>query len=80
VFKKNATLPTEVDLALYLNGSIVTQSEVLTKTVVDLGTFLHTTAVLKLSAGDTVDARIQFVANDGYVAANTNNFCGARIA
>jgi hypothetical protein len=80
VFKKNATLPTEVDLALYLNGSIVTQSEVLTKTVVDLGTFLHTTAVLKLSAGDTVDARIQFVTNDGYVAANTNNFCGVRIA
>jgi hypothetical protein len=80
VFKKNATLPTEVDLAFYLNGSIITQSEVLTKTVVDLGTFLHTTAVLKLSAGDTVDARIQFITNDGYVAANTNNFCGARIA
>ena len=63
-----------------LDPTIVTQSEVLTKTVVDLGTFLHTTAVLKLSAGDTVDARIQFITNDGYVAANTNNFCGARVA
>ncbi len=80
VFKKNATLPTEVDLALYLNGSIVTQSEVITKTVVDLGTYLDTSAVLKLNASDTVDARIQFVTNDGYVAANTNNFYGARIA
>ena len=49
LFERLAYYGATAVLALYLNGSIVTQSEVITKTVVDLGTYLHTSAVLKLN-------------------------------
>ncbi|HZL30397.1 MAG TPA: DUF2793 domain-containing protein [Pseudolabrys sp.] len=80
VFKKNASLPTQIMLSLFVNKAEAEQTRALTSTVVDQGSYLHTSAVLKLAAGDVVDARCQFVGNDGYVSANYNSFSGARVA
>ena len=80
LFKKNASLPTRIMLTLFVNGSEAPQTRVITDTVIDQGSCLHTSAVLKLSAGDVVDARCQFVTNDGYVAADYNHFAAARVA
>jgi hypothetical protein len=80
LFKENASLPTRIMLALFVNDSEAPQTRVLTDTVIDEGSCLHTSAVLKLSAGDVVDARCQFVTNDGFVAADYNHFAAARVA
>ena len=80
LFKKNASLPTRIMLTLFVNGSEAPQARVITDTVIDQGSCLHTSAVLKLSAGDVVDARCQFVTNDGYVAADYNHFAATRVA
>ncbi len=80
LFKKNASLPTRIMLALFVNDTEAAQTRVVTDTVVDQGSYMHTSAVLKLSAGDVIDARCQFVGNDGYVAANYNHFAAARVA
>lgn len=80
LFKINASLPTQIMLALFVNNAEAPQTRVLTDTVIDQGSCLHTAAVLKLSAGDVVDARCQFVTNDGYVAADYNHLAAARVA
>lgn len=80
VFKANAALPSRMMLALFVNGSEVAQSRAVTDAIADQGTTLETSACLKLAAGDLVDARVQFVSNDGYVLASVNAFQGARLA
>ncbi len=80
LFKMNATLPTRIMLALFVNDAEAAQTRVLSDAVIDQGTCLQTSAVLKLSAGDLVDARCQFVTNDGYVAADYNHFAAVRVA
>lgn len=80
VFKENATLPSRMMLALFVNGAEAAQTRAVTDAIADQGTTLQTSACLKLAAGDIVDARVQFVTNDGYVLATVNGFHGARIA
>ncbi len=80
LFKKNASPPTRIMLALFVNDIEAPQTRAVTDAVSDEGSCLHTSAVFKLSAGDVVDARCQFVTNDGYVAANYNHLAAARVA
>lgn len=80
IFKKNVTLPTQIMLALFVNAAEAAQTRVLTSTIVDQGTTLATSGVLKLAAGDVVDARCQFITNDGYVMSTYNSFAGARVS
>ena len=79
-FKANAAVPTRMMLALFVNGAEYAQSRVVSDAIADQGSSLHTASVLKLSANDVVDARVQFVTNDGYVLSTDNEFFGARVA
>lgn len=79
-FKANATVPTRMMLALFVNGTEYAQSRVVVDAISDQGTSLHTTSCLKLAASDVVDARVQFVTNDGYILTTYNEFLGARVS
>lgn len=80
-FKANATVPTAMFVRLYVDGVAVTNSEARqTEGLVSLETGVTTTALLNLTAGQTVDVRVYFATNDGYVEASTCAFWGAQIA
>jgi len=80
-FKENATAPTAMFVRFHVDGVSVASSEARqTEGLVSLETGVTTTALLNLSTGQTVDVRVYFATNDGYVEANTCAFWGAQIA
>lgn len=80
-FKANATAPTAMFVRLYVDGAGVANSEGRqTEGLVSLETGVTTTALLNLTAGQTVDVRVYFATNDGYVEADTCAFWGAQVA
>lgn len=80
LYKKNTSASDPIHLKFYKNGAAVDRT--LVKDFSGWGDdvrVLHATCMLKLSAGDTVDARVYFELFDGYVEANSNEFWGCRV-
>ena len=81
-WKVNSLIPDDVRVGLSVNGAAPTADAVATAgdaTVTSLQTFVQITALLKLSAGDTVEAEAFMTTNDGYVEANSNFFWGHQV-
>lgn len=76
--------PTKMQIGLDVNASGTPLSDTLgtagDATFVSGETSCNTTALLKLSAGDTVNPKIQFTTNTGRVLANEDYIWGVRIA
>jgi hypothetical protein len=80
-FKENATVPTAMFVRVHVDGVAVANSEARqTQGLVTLETGITTHALLNLTASQTVDVRVHFATNDGYVEAITCAFWGAQIA
>lgn len=81
-FETPGTIPTKMQVGLSINSAAPTPDTVGTTgdaTIVSLETHVNTTALLKLSAGDTVNAAIYFTGNDGRVLADENYFWGHQV-
>jgi hypothetical protein len=80
-FKANATVPASIHTRFYKNGSALAYTAAESwGTVVTLKTHLVTQTVLKLAAGDYVEAWAYMETSDGYIDAAESVFYGARIA
>lgn len=82
-FETPGRLPTKMEIGLSINGAAPTPDTIDTTgdaKITTLETAVATTGLLKLTAGDTVEAQIRFTTNDGRVAADLNYFWGAQIA
>ena len=82
-FKANSTVPTAIRVGLSVNGAAPASDAYIAQgdaTIVTLESGVQITAMLKLSAGDTVDVQAYMATNDGYVLANANHFWGCQIA
>jgi len=82
-FEAGAGAPTAMRLGFSVNGAApadYTTAATGDSAFVTLETSGIATTMLKLTAGDTVNASIFFATNNGRVAANRNSFWGAQIA
>lgn len=75
-FKINASNPAAWYVTFYKNGAKVEQSEDSIFNVTTLEVSIQANSLLKLSAGDYIEVFTYFTTNDGYIAANTNEFWG----
>lgn len=78
-FKANAAVPTKLQVGLSINGATPTADARGVggdATVVTLESSVQVTALLKLSAGDTVAAYAFMTGNDGYVLSTENYLWG----
>lgn len=81
-FETPGTIPTKMQIGFSVNGASPTSDTIGTAgdaTITTLETHVNTTALLKLSAGDTVEAEIFFTTNNGRVLANENYFWGHQV-
>lgn len=81
-FETPGTIPTKMQIGFSVNGADPTPDTIGTTgdaTITTLETHVNTTALLKLSAGDTVNAVIFFTTNDGRVLADENYFWGYQV-
>lgn len=81
-FETPGTIPTKMQIGLSVNGATPTSDTIDTTgdaTITTLETAVATTGLLKLSAGDTVEAQIFFTTNNGRVAADLNYFWGHQV-
>lgn len=81
-FETPGTIPTKMQIGFSVNGASPTSDTIGTTgdaTITTLETHVNTTALLKLSAGDTVEAEIFFTTNNGRVLANENYFWGYQV-
>jgi len=84
-FKENtASVPLEIRVGLSINGVAPTEDRSITfadsyNRTATLRTSVQITALLKLSAGDTVKMQAYMATNDGYVEANSNHFWGHQV-
>lgn len=75
--KTNGTTPTDISLGLSVNGAApLPDHTARVGGVIDDDTSLAVTGLLKLSAGDTVEAQVFFGTNDAFVDADSNYFWG----
>jgi len=82
-WKVNSATPSDIRVGLSVNGASPTADAQATSgdaTITSQQSFVQVTALLKLSAGDTVQGMAFMTTNDGYVEANNNFFWGAQIA
>jgi hypothetical protein len=82
-FKANAAIPDDIRVGLSVNSASPAADATATAgdaTITTLQSFVQATALLKLAAGDTIEAMAFMTTNDGYVEANSNFFWGAQIA
>ncbi len=82
-FKANSTVPDDIRVGLGINAADPTADRAATSgdaTIVTLQSTVQMTGLLKLSAGDTVQAMAYMTTNDGYVEADSNHFWGCKIA
>lgn len=75
-FKINAANPIAWYIAFYKNGTKVEPSEDSIFNMTTLETSIQANSLLQLSAGDNIEVFTYFTTNDGYIAANTNEFWG----
>jgi hypothetical protein len=80
LFKKNSAIPTTMNVALFLNNTLLKYTEAGIGNPVDGWSTVNTAGILKLSAGDVVDVRCEFTGSDGYVLGNFSRFDGMRIS
>jgi hypothetical protein len=76
-FKANATAPDDIRVGFSINGGAPNLDATATSgdaAITTLQSFVQVTALLKLSAGDTVEAMAFMTGHDGYVEANSNFF------
>lgn len=81
-FETPGTIPTKMQIGLSVNGAAPTSDTIDTTgdaTITTLETAVATTGLLKLTAGDTVEAQIFFTAKNGRVAADLNYFWGHQV-
>lgn len=76
----NGTVPTSIDLALYVNGAIVAYTTRKVSGTIEEGTTVALSEDLELAATDYVELYVRMVAQDGYVQADTNCLSGHYIA
>lgn len=81
-YMENSATPSYIAVGFSVNGATPAADTVqkYTAAMVDGESSVQTTAILKLSAGDTVELQAYFATNDAYVEADTNYFWGAQIA
>lgn len=82
-FENPGTTPTKMQVGLSINSAAPTADTIGTTgdaAFVSGETSCNATAMLKLSAGDTVEPQIFFTTNNGRVLADENYFWGAQIA
>lgn len=75
-YKVNASNPVAWYVAFYKNGAKIEQSEDSIFNVTTLEVSIQANSLLKLVAGDYIEVFTYFTTNDGYIAANTNEFWG----
>jgi len=75
-FKANGANPTAMQLGLAVGGTLVPSSVQAVTDLVTLVTTVTSSALLKLTLGQTVQAQIRFTTNDGYVEQLSNTFWG----
>jgi len=82
-FETPGTIPTKMSVGLSVNGATPTSDTIGTTgdaTITSLETHVNTTGLLKLTAGQTVNAAIFFTTNNGRVLADANYFGGMQVA
>ncbi|GJM01979.1 MAG: hypothetical protein DHS20C08_04800 [Rhodomicrobium sp.] len=81
-FKANGSVPSDIRVGLSINAATPTADRTSTSgdaTIVTLQSSVQVTALLHLSAADTVRAMAYMTTNDGYVEADSNVFWGCRL-
>ncbi|WP_163269217.1 DUF2793 domain-containing protein [Chelativorans alearense] len=81
-FKENSAVPDVIHVGLGINGANPTNSNTEVQgdaMIVTIRSKVNITRLLKLSAGDTVEAMAYMAANDGYVRADWNHFFGYQV-
>lgn len=81
LFKQNTSLPNGMYIIFKKNGAFLNETQVGTTGLVNSNTSVATSALLKLAAGDYVEAWFNYVGADGYIFGTSGtSFFGARIA
>lgn len=75
-FRANAAVPSKVVAAFYKNGSELGRGRAVSGAPVDDVTTYNLTALVALAAGETIDVRVTFTSNDGYIKAVQSQFWG----
>ncbi len=79
-FRANATVPSSVVAAFYKNATELGRGRAVSGAPVDDVTTYNLTALVALAAGETIDVRVTFTANDGYIKAAQSHFWGHALA
>jgi hypothetical protein len=78
-FKANAALPTAMEAAFRLNGTVIARSARIAAPLVSTRTGLVLDELLVLAAGDGVEVAVRMEGNDGYVDLARSGFRGHHV-
>lgn len=75
-FRLNAALPSKITAAFYKNGTELGHGRAVSGAPADDITTFNLSILTKLAASDTIDVRVSFTGNDGYIKADQSHFWG----
>lgn len=80
IFQLNASPPSSIWIGISVNGAAPLPDRIgIQRANISTNDWVDVSALLKLSAGDTVELWAQFIGNDGYIAANSGVFWGYQV-